>query len=121
MCKDDDGNYWCDLCGWKITHKCVDANGNYRCDLCGLITAHECADTDGDGNCNYCFYTEAGDVNGNGLINLGDVATLYAHIRHTVTLDEDALSRSDINGDGLINVGDTAKLYQTIRDTAFFG
>jgi hypothetical protein len=122
MCEDEDGDYWCDLCGWKITHKCVDDDANYRCDLCGLITAHECVDENGNGLCDKCFYGDdevfaPGDINGNGTVNLGDVAKLYSHIRSTVALSEAELTRADINGDGEINIGDTAKLYRTIRDT----
>lgn len=53
-----------------------------------------------------------GDMDGNGKVNIGDVARAYAHSRKTgEILDPYALSCGDLNGDGKINIGDVAKLY----------
>ena len=58
------------------------------------------------------FITPTGD----GKVNIGDVAKLYAHVRgKTVIEDEDLVSYADISGDGKINVGDVARLYAQVR------
>ena len=58
-----------------------------------------------------------GDVDGNGKVNVGDVAKVYSHIRKTQLLtDEYQLLCANVNG-GNLNVGDTASLYSHIRKT----
>ena len=53
-----------------------------------------------------------GDVNGDGNINMGDVAKAYAHSKKTNYLrDEYQRQCADFNGDGRIDVGDVAKFY----------
>ena len=60
-----------------------------------------------------------GDISGDGKVNMGDVAKLYAHIRGTSVLtEENGLNRCDISGDGKVNIGDVAKLYAHIRGTS---
>ena len=56
-----------------------------------------------------------GDLNGNGTVNIADVALLYCHVRGTDTLSEDSLSLADLNGDGKITIIDVAILYIQIR------
>lgn len=56
-----------------------------------------------------------GDIDGNGKVNIGDVAKLYAHVKGTASLTDYALVCADISGNGKINVGDTASLYGKIR------
>ena len=56
-----------------------------------------------------------GDVTGDGKINIGDTARIYAHIRGSSLLTGYPLACADYSGDGTINVGDTAKLYSFIR------
>ena len=59
-----------------------------------------------------------GDVNGDGDLNSGDVANLYAHIKGTITLtDEYALLCADLNSDGQLNIGDVAMLYAHVKGT----
>ena len=59
-----------------------------------------------------------GDVTGDGRLNMGDVAKLYAHIRNTALLtDQTALDCADFTADGKINIGDTARIYAYIRGT----
>ena len=53
-----------------------------------------------------------GDVNGDGNLNMGDVAKAYAHSKKTNYLrDEYQRQCADFNGDGRIDVGDVAKFY----------
>ncbi len=56
-----------------------------------------------------------GDVTGDGRLNIGDVAKIYAHAKGSSVLEEEALTLADINGDGRINIGDAAKLYARIK------
>ena len=57
-------------------------------------------------------YTESkpeydrGDVNGDGDINVTDIAMLAAHIKGIKALDDDAQLRADVNGDNDLNVTD---------------
>jgi hypothetical protein len=58
-----------------------------------------------------------GDIDGNGKVNIGDVAKLAAHIKGSAPLtDEYALECANVNG-GKLNMGDTASLYSHIRGT----
>lgn len=58
-----------------------------------------------------------GDIDGNGKVNIGDVAKLNSHIKGTSLLtDEYALECANVNG-GKLNIGDTASLYSHIRGT----
>lgn len=59
-----------------------------------------------------------GDVTGDGKVNMGDVAKVYAHIRSTNPItDPLELAVADVTGDGRINMGDVAKVYAHIRGT----
>lgn len=58
-----------------------------------------------------------GDIDGNGKINVGDVAKLNGHIKNTSPLtDEYQLLCANVNG-GSLNMGDTASLYAHIKGT----
>lgn len=58
-----------------------------------------------------------GDIDGNGKVNIGDVAKINAHIKGTALLtDPYTLECANVNG-GKLNVGDTASLYAHIRGT----
>lgn len=60
-----------------------------------------------------------GDITGEGKVNMGDVAKLYAHIKGTSILTEETgLNRCDITGEGKVNMGDVAKLYAHIKGTS---
>lgn len=60
-----------------------------------------------------------GDINADGIINIGDTAKLYAHICKTALLTDDyALKCADVSGDGRVNIGDVAKIYAHIRKTS---
>lgn len=56
-----------------------------------------------------------GDVTGEGKVNIGDIARIYAHIQGSSLLSDYALVCADYSGDGNVNMGDTAKLYSFIR------
>lgn len=57
-----------------------------------------------------------GDVTGDGQVNIGDVAKIYAHVKQPNLLtDEYQLKCADITGDGRINIGDTAKVYAKVK------
>ena len=55
--------------------------------------------------------TITGDVNGDGRINVSDVAALINMILGLVTMDE---QRADVNGDGRVNVSDVSALINII-------
>lgn len=58
-----------------------------------------------------------GDIDGNGKINIGDVAKLSAHLKGTDELtDEYQILCANVNG-GSLNMGDTASLYAHIKGT----
>ena len=58
-----------------------------------------------------------GDIDGNGKINVGDVAKVIGHIKNTAPLtDEYQLLCANVNG-GSLNMGDTASLYAHIKGT----
>ncbi len=70
-----------------------------------------------NGVCAHCGICEfGGDVNGDGKMNIGDVARIYAHVKGaSVIVDDDTLICADITGDGTVNIGDVARLYGYIR------
>ena len=58
-----------------------------------------------------------GDIDGNGKVNVGDVAKINGHIKGTAALTDDyQLLCANING-GSLNMGDTAALYAHIKGT----
>lgn len=58
-----------------------------------------------------------GDVDGNGKVNIGDVAKINAHIKGTAELTNAyMLQCANVNG-GKLNIGDSASLYAHIRGT----
>lgn len=57
----------------------------------------------------------AGDVTGDGKINVLDVSRLYAHVRGTNPLEGYGLSCADLNGDSRCNILDAARAYAHAR------
>ena len=55
-----------------------------------------------------------GDVDGNGKVNVGDVAKINSYIRTGTGLEGYSLLCANVNG-GSLNMGDTAALYAHIR------
>lgn len=75
-----------------------------------------------DNNCIHCGEPEGimlpGDVNGDGHVNIADVAYLYAHIKNTAPIvDEAQFLRTDVNSDGVLNIGDVGRLYAHVKGT----
>ena len=56
-----------------------------------------------------------GDVNGDGKINVTDVAKAAAHVKSVKSLDSDALSRTDVTDDGKINITDVSKIAAHVK------
>ena len=56
-----------------------------------------------------------GDANGDGKINVTDVAIVAAQVKGIKPLDAGALKRADVNGDGKINVTDVSKIAAHVK------
>ena len=57
-----------------------------------------------------------GDIDGNGKVNVGDTAKVYAHVKNSTPItDAYLLLCADVSGDGKVNVGDTAKIYAHVK------
>jgi hypothetical protein len=128
-CVDEDRDCWCDIFGCQLEsgwgpHATTDIDGDNRCELCCRMLEHDCYDMDNDELCDLCHQECSseeeyllGDINGDGEVNIADVAKLYAHVRAT-NISNDASDRYDINGDGEVNIADVAKLYAHVRGTS---
>lgn len=53
-----------------------------------------------------------GDVNGDGIINTGDVALLYRNLKGKTTLENYQIFAGDILNDGIIKINDVARLFR---------
>lgn len=61
-----------------------------------------------------CSY---GDVNGDGILNMGDVSKLYAHVRGSRRLQDGyLLICADYNADATLNLRDVTQLYAFLRN-----
>ena len=58
---------------------------------------------------------EVGDINGDGKVNITDVALINAHVKKTKLLTGEELARADINDDGKINITDVALLNAHVK------
>ena len=56
-----------------------------------------------------------GDLNGDGVIKLGDVSMLYSGFRERIELTNVEILAGDTNSDGVIKLGDKSKLYSYFR------
>ena len=56
-----------------------------------------------------------GDVNGDGKLNIGDVAQLYSYVKGSSQLEGYAADCADLTGDGQIDIGDVAEAYAKVR------
>lgn len=59
----------------------------------------------------------AGDVTGDGKVNMKDWSALYAHINEVSPLSGYALSCADVTGDGKLNMKDWNRLYGHVSET----
>lgn len=55
-----------------------------------------------------------GDVNGDGTVDVFDIAALYSKILSGEAFDAEDMAASDVNGDGNVDVYDTSELYRMI-------
>lgn len=62
-----------------------------------------------------------GDVNGDGNIDVSDIAAVSAHIGGTKALDEAAAARADINGDGNIDITDLSMIAAHVKGIKAIG
>ena len=56
-----------------------------------------------------------GDVTGNGVVDVGDVAKLYQHIRGSFEMEKEFRLAGDVYRDSRLELNDVAKLYQYVR------
>lgn len=56
-----------------------------------------------------------GDTTGDGVIDVGDVAKLYQHLKGGIDMNKEFKLASDVYHDSLLELNDVAKLYQYIR------
>lgn len=54
----------------------------------------------------------AGDINGDGIINVLDAVLALQHVLLLIELDEEILEKTDLNGDGIINIIDVTLIMQ---------
>ena len=57
-----------------------------------------------------------GDVNGDGKVNVTDVAKLAGYVKNIKPLTAEEEARSDLNGDGKINITDVSKLAGHVKN-----
>ena len=58
-----------------------------------------------------------GDLTGDGLINIGDAAKLYAHVKGTALLDDEYVQACANANGGSLNIGDVANIYAHVKGT----
>ena len=110
-----DGNATCTTDGTKTA----------KCELCDATDTVTDEGTKGhqyvNNVCIFCGDQAAGllgDVNGDGKVNMADVAKVFAHVRNKNELtDETALLCADVTGDGKINMADVARIFAHARGT----
>ena len=57
-----------------------------------------------------------GDIDGDGYVDIADVAMLYRHIKNKAQITgDDYLKAAEIDGDEGYNIGDVSKLYRYIK------
>ena len=56
-----------------------------------------------------------GDINGDGIVNVSDIAKVAAYVKGIKPLTEDELARADVNGDKLVNVSDISLLAAHVK------
>ena len=57
-----------------------------------------------------------GDVNGDGQVNIGDVVSIYAHVKGNTQPEGYEGQCADLNGDGIVNIGDVASAYAASKN-----
>ncbi|MBE6763278.1 MAG: hypothetical protein E7553_02835 [Ruminococcaceae bacterium] len=57
----------------------------------------------------------AGDVTGDGVVNLNDATSLFYHVNGLATLDEAVLGNADLNEDGKVDLADATALFYQVN------
>ena len=52
----------------------------------------------------------AGDINGDGNVNLNDMMMCLNYVSGSGSLEGEALQRADVNGDGIVDLTDVMRL-----------
>jgi len=70
-----------------------------------------------DAVCITANWVMLGDIDGNGIISISDVAAIYQHVRSRITLTGEALVAADVIGaDGRVTIADVTAIYQRVRN-----
>ena len=56
-----------------------------------------------------------GDTTGDGVVDVGDVAKLYQHLRGGFDMEREFKLASDVYDDSILELNDVDKLYQYVR------
>ena len=112
---DNDLDPECNVCGEqrRIHQHLYSFDCDADCDTCGKIRTEGLVPHSYTNGVCICGHESKlpGDASGDGKLNMGDVAKVYAHIRGTVQLTNDnALTAADVSGDGKINLGDVSRI-----------
>jgi Ca2+-binding EF-hand superfamily protein len=59
-----------------------------------------------------------GDANGDGTVDVADIATVISVMASATTPDASALGTADVNGDGTVDVADIAAIIDTMAANA---
>jgi len=108
----------CDACGEKrVTEHSYSSDCDTVCDVCGnKRTASTQHSYNSSGVCLYCGDIKyvAGDVNGDGVIDVIDAARIRKHILKIELIDVNSNPSADVNRDGVIDVIDAARVRKHI-------
>ena len=58
----------------------------------------------------------AGDVNGDGKINIADATAIQKHVAELITLNERQLKAADVNHDGKVNIADATAIQKYVAE-----
>ena len=56
-----------------------------------------------------------GDTTGDGIVDVGDVAKLYQHLKGAFDMNKEFKLASDVFNDSVLELNDVAKLYQYVK------
>jgi hypothetical protein len=60
--------------------------------------------------------TEDGDVNGDGVVDVADIATIISIMAHVTVPDASPSGTADVNGDGVVDVADIASIISIMAE-----
>ena len=69
-----------------------------------------------DANLMELSLSRPGDPNGDGVMDISDVARIYAQTRGAISLEAYALACADMDGDGTVDIADTARAYAAVKE-----